>query len=221
MDKIKRTKQMITGISFFAFPVLFIVGNALHSNLFSFDLVKDTTSWVNEFHHNIMQQTGNLLEFLSAPFLIIMIFSLMKSINNKGAFLGIFGGIMAIFGCIIMAGSKGAFCISIAGIDTLPDNEFQQLFPAFNALFEKAGMLKIMWALPLLPIGFFIQSLGLHKGKYILKWQAYLISTGALLLANPGIELINLMASLLLATAMLPISFQLISGKTTSGIKSF
>ena len=221
MDKIKKTKQIITGISFFAFPVLFIIGNALHSNLFSFDFVKDTTSWVNEFHRNTMQQTGNLLEFLSTPFLIIIIFSLIKSINNKGASLGIIGGMMAIFGCIIMTDSKGAFCISIAGIDTLPENEFQQLLPAFNALFEKAGMLKIMWALPLLPIGFFIQSIGLHKGKYISKWQAYLISIGALLLANPGIELINLIASLLLATAMFPISFQLIYGKTTSEIKSF
>lgn len=221
MNKLTRTKQIITGISFIAFPLLFIIGNAIHSDLLSFGFPMNTQDWINEIHHNISQQTGNLLEFSSAPFLIIMAFSFINTIHKKGWLLGIIGGMMAILGCVIMVGSKGAFCLSVAGFDTLPEHEFQQLFPAFKALFEKAGMLKITWGLALLPLGFVIQSIGLIKGNYIPIWQAVLILTGSLLLANPGIELINLTASILLFTGLLSPGIQLLNGKIASQIKSF
>lgn len=221
MEKLTRTKQIITGISFIAFPVLFIIGNTLHSNVISFELTNSAESWMREIRHNINQQTGNLLEFLSAPFLIIMTFSFMNTINKKGPSFGIIGGIMALLGCIVMVGSKGAFCLSVAGFDTLPEKEFQQLLPAFKALYQKSGMLKVTWGLALLPLGFVIQSIGLIKGSYIPKWQALLILSGSLLLANPGFEIINLLASVLLFLGLLLPGIQLINGKITYQVKSF
>ena len=221
MERLTRIKQIITGISFIAFPVLFIIGNALHSNLLSFEVTNGAEGWMNEIRHNINQQRGNLLEFLSAPFLIIMAFSFMNTINKKGLGYGIIGGIMALLGCIVMIGSKGAFCLSVAGFDTLPENEFQQLLPAFKALYHKAGMLKVTWGLALLPLGFILQSIGLLKGSYIPKSQAILILSGSILLANPGFEIINLLASVLLFLGLLLPGKQLINGKMTYQIKTF
>ncbi|MCD4792265.1 MAG: hypothetical protein K8R54_03465 [Bacteroidales bacterium] len=221
MDKLTRTKQVITGISLIAFPVLFIIGNALHSDLLSFGFPDNAQEWVHEIHHNDLQQIGNLLEYLSAPLLIILIFSFINTINRKAYGWGIIGGMTALLGCVTMIGSKGAFCLSVAGIDTLPEAEFQQVFPALRALFEKAGMLQITWALPLLPLGFVIQSIGLLKGNYLPKRQGLLMLTGSLLLANLGIELINVIGSLLLCIGLMPVGVLLIQKNANTKIKSF
>lgn len=221
MEHLNRTKQVISGISFIAFPLLFIVGNALHSNIFSFELHQNAQDWMQEIRGNKLQQMGNLLEYISAPFLIIMIFSLINTITEKAWQWGIIGGIMALLGVVAMVGSKGSFCLSTAGFDTLPETRFNQLYPAFEALFVKAGMLKITLALPLLPLGFLVQSIGLLRGNYIPKWQAFLALTGSLLLVNPGFEAINLTASILLLIGLSPSGLQLIMNNIKSKIKSF
>ena len=221
MKNLKRTKQVITGISFIAFPALFIIGNAIHSDIFSFHLTQNAHDWMHEIHGNTLQQIGNLLEYISAPFLIIMAFSFINTINKKAWQWGLTGGVMALLGCVTMVGSKGAFCLSTAGFDTLSEAEFQQLFPAFKTLFEKAGMLKITWALPLLPLGFITQSIGLLNGNYIPKWQGVLILSGSILLANPGFEAINLTGSMLLLFGLFPFGIQLITNNVKSEIKSF
>lgn len=221
MKSLSRTKQVITGVSFIAFPMLFIIGNAIHSDIFSFELTQNAHDWMHEIHGNTLQQIGNMLEYIGAPFLIIMAFSFMNTINDKAWQLGIIGGIMALLGCVSMVGSKGAFCLSVAGFDTLSETEFQQLYPAFKALFYKAGLLKITWGLPLLPLGFVVQSIGLLKGNYLPKWQGILIFSGSLLLANPGFEAINLMGAVLLLLGLFPSGGQLIGNNVTSKIKSF
>ncbi len=221
MKNLTRTKQVITGISFIAFPLLFIIGNAIHANIFSFSLPQDTLEWMQIIRGNKLQQIGNLLEYFSAPFLMVMAFSLINTIREKAWLWGLTGGLMAILGCVSMIGSKGSFCLSTAAFDTLPDAQFHQIYPAFETLFTKAGLLKVTLALPLLPLGFFVQGIGLLKGKYIPKWQAVLILTGSLLLVNPGFEAINLLASILLLIGFNPSSLQLITGNIKSGIRSF
>ncbi|WP_421919918.1 hypothetical protein [Marinifilum sp.] len=220
MNKLDRIKRIITGCSFIAFSTLFIIGSSLHSDLFSFELSKNAQEWISEIHNNISQQIGNLLEYVSAPFLIIMIFSFINTIHSKAYQWGMLGGMMALLGCISMVGSKGAFCLSVAGIDSLPESEFQQMFPAFKALYEKAGMLKITLALPLLPIGFAVQCIGLIRGNYLPKWQAVLILIGSILLINPGIEIISLLGSLCIGIGLLPASLLLIQNANTQ-IKPF
>ncbi len=219
MNKLNRTKQVITGISFIAFPVLFLIGNSIHSDLFSLSLIHDANEWMNEIRGNKLQQIGNLLEYMSAPFLIIMAISFINTVNKKAWQWGLIGGIMVLIGSVSLAGSKGAFCLSVSAFDTLSNAEFQQLYPAFKALMAKAGILKATLALPLLPLGFVVQSIGLLKGKYVPKWQAMLILLGSILMANPGIELFNLAGSVLLLLGLSPLGISLITNKVESEIK--
>jgi len=220
MNQLNRTKQIITGTSFIAFPLLFIIGNAIHSDIFSLEMIHNAEEWMHEIHGNKLQQIGNLLELSSAPFLIIMAISFINTTNKKGWQWGLIGGLMVFIGSVSLAANKGAFCLSVAGFDTLPDADYQQIIPAFQSLFAKNGLLKVTLTLPLLPLGFVVQSIGLLKGKYIPQWQSILVLSGSLLMANLGIELFNLMGAIVLLIAFSPISMRLINNKDTE-VKSF
>lgn len=220
MNQLDRTKQIITGLSFLAFPILFIVGNAIHSDVFSLEMTHNAEEWMSEIRHNKLQQIGNLLELSSAPFLIIMAVCFINTMNKKAWQWGLIGGLMVLIGSISLAANKGAFCLSVAGFDTLSDADFQQIAPAFQALFSKEGLLKATLTLPLLPLGFVVQSIGLLRGRYIPKWEGITILLGSLLMANPGIELFNLIGSIVLLIGFLPLSMRLINNKNTE-VKSF
>jgi hypothetical protein len=91
--------------------------------------------------------------------------------------------------------------------------QFIQLLPGIEALFNYKGWLVIIWLLPLLPIGFAIQGIGLLVSHLMPRWQSILIIIGALLLANPDIDLIRLIGSIMLAISMLPLGVQIIRNK--------
>jgi hypothetical protein len=188
--------------------------------VFSLEIIHNAEEWMGEIRHNKLQQIGNLLELSSAPFLIIMAISFINTMNKKAWQLGLIGGLMVLVGSVSLAANKGAFCLSVAGFDTLSDADFQQILPAFQALFAKEGLLKATLTLPLLPLGFIVQSIGLLRGKYIPTREGITIFLGSLLMANPGIELFNLMGAIVLHIGFLPLSFRLITNKNTD-VKSF
>ena len=221
MSKYYSAKQIITGISFIAFPLLFITGNVMHTDLLDFKIHNNASEWINEIHGNTIQQYGNLLEYLSAPFLIVMIFSLINTIKDKYWHWGLTGGIMALAGVATMIVSKGAYCLSVSGIDTLPENEFQQLSPAFEALFSKSGLLKVTMAIPLLPIGFLMMSIGLLKGRYLNMRHSIFLLTGSLVLINPGIEFLNLIGAIILSAGLIPLAIELINNKVKQNLEPF
>ena len=111
----------------------------------------------------------------------------------------------------MLAADKGALCLTMSALDTLPEDEFVKMMPGLLAMFGKEGWLILIWGLLLLPIGFIIQTVGLLKSKSLATWQSILFLIGVLFIGTPdGVEIINLTAAILMAIALIPYGIKLI-----------
>jgi hypothetical protein len=99
----------------------------------------------------------------------------------------------------------------MSALDTLPEEKFSAMSPGLLAMFSKKGWMILLWGLLLLPLGFAVQSAGLLQTNALPRWQSSLFLIGVLLVGTPdGLEIINLSASMLMATALIPYGIQLI-----------
>jgi hypothetical protein len=113
----------------------------------------------------------------------------------------------------MLAADKGALCLTMSALDTLPEREFAQFLPGLLAMFSKSGWLALLWGLLFLPIGFAIQAVALLKTGALPRFQVILFLIGVLLVGTPdGVEAINLSASILMGIALVPYGIQLIKG---------
>lgn len=172
-------------------------------------------AWIAEVRGNTLLHLGHVLMLLSVPLLIVVALTFMRLLRDRGAWLGLVGGVLAIIGAVVLAADKGALSLTISAFDTLPDAQFAQLRPGLIALQERAGWLPLLWLLLLLPLGVALQGVGLLVVRVLPRWQAVLVVVGSLLLLNPDIEIISLAASVLLAIALVPFGLRLMSGAGT------
>ena len=132
--------------------------------------------------------------------------------SGSAAWAGVTGGVLAILGAILLAADKGALCLTMSALDTLPEEKFSAMMPGLLAMFSKKGWMILLWGMLLLPLGFAIQAVGLLQGSALPGWQSALFLVGVLLVAIPdGLEIINLSASILMAAALIPYGIQLIA----------
>jgi hypothetical protein len=118
---------------------------------------------------------------------------------------------MAVMGALMLAADKGALCLTMSALDTVPDAEYAAMMPGLLAMFSKEGWLVLLWGLLLLPIGFAVQSVALLTSRAIPRWQGVLFLIGVLFVGIPdGVEIVNLTAACLLAIAFVPYGIQLI-----------
>ena len=149
----------------------------------------------------------------AVPVIMIALISIMNVLHGKGKQLGFWGGITGLFGAFILAVDKGALCLVLSAFDTLPEAQFQEFAPFLSVIVNKAGMLWVVWLLPLLPVGAAIQAFGLFKEKFISKWQCVCIIAGLLLLNNPDIELISSIGALLMCAGYIPWGIRILRGR--------
>jgi len=212
-QRLESVKRVGTGLSLIAFPIIFIVLFASHPDLFNISMVHDVNARIEEFHGNTLLHFMHFVMLLCVPLLIVVALKLMGLLKGRGAWLGFIGCVMAVFGAVILAVDKTALCLVPSAFDTLPEAQFAQLVPGIEALFNNKGYLFIIWLLPLLPLGFVVQGIGLHISRVIPRWQSITITIGALLLANPDIDLISLIGSIILAIGMVPLGVQIIRSR--------
>lgn len=215
-QRLESVKRVGAGLSLIAFPIIFIVLFATHPNLFNISMVTDVNVRIEEFHGIDFLHFMHFVMLLCVPILIVVALKLMGLLKGRGAWLGFIGCVMAVLGAVILAVDKTALCLVPSAFDTLPEAQFAQLVPGIEALFNYKGWLVIIWLLPLLPIGFFIQGIGLFISRVIPRWQSIPITIGALLLANPDIDLISLIGSIILAIGMVPLGVQIIRSRTSA-----
>ena len=216
---IKETEQIVdtikrlgTGIAIILFPVFFIISNAIHPDLFDISMIHDVQSWIEHFHGNRVLHFAHVLELFMAPLLIVTALHFMDRLKKKGAYFGLIGGVMAVLGAVFLAVGKGALCLTTSAFDTLPEQQFAMITPALEVMLHKQGTLFLLWLISLLPVGFLILSIGLFKARYLRRWQNVLLILGSLLLINPEIELINLIAAIILFFALVPYGISIIKG---------
>jgi hypothetical protein len=210
-QSLAKAKRVGTGLAFILFPLLFIFAFAVHPGLLSPHLL-DPQGLILRAHQNSLLQFGHVLVTLSTVLLVVVALHFMNLLEHKSAgWAGLIGAALAIYGAMILAVDKGALCLTLSALDTLPENQFAQFMPGLLAMFSKSGWLVLLWGLPFLPIGFAIQAVALIKSNALARWQGILFLIGVLLVATPdGIEIINLSASILMAAALVPYGIQII-----------
>lgn len=197
-------------ISLIAFPVMLFVGFLMHPNLLRFEALQTVEQLVGRFHNQPMYHIGHLIVMFAVPVIIIGLSSIMNVLQGKGKKLGFWGGIIGLFGAFILAVDKGALCLVLSAFDTLPEVQFQAFVPFLSVIVNKAGLLWVVWLLPLLPIGAAMQALGLMKEQFISKWQGASIIVGLLLLNNPDIEFISTVGAFLMGIGYIPWGLKLL-----------
>ena len=219
-QRIETVKRIGSGLAFIAFPILFIILFATHPDLFSISMSHDVNARIEEFHGNNLLHFMHFLMVLCVPILIVVALKLMGLLKGRGTWLGFIGCVMVVLGGIILTIDKTALCLVPSAFDTLTEAQFAQLLPGIEALFDYKGYLFIIWLLPLLPLGFVIQGIGLHRSHLIPRWQSIAIIIGALLLANPDIDLISLIGSIIVAIGLVPLGVQIIRNKISDNALS-
>jgi len=206
-----QVQRIGTGLAFIVFPLLFIFAFAVHPGLLIPRLLSPEEV-IRRAHQNKVLQFGHALVLLSTALLIVIALHFMKLLDQGSlAWAGFIGAALAILGAIFLAADKGALCLTMSSIDTLSEKEFIQMMPGLMAMFSKAGWMKLLWGILLLPAGFAVQAFALFKTQTFPRWQSILFIIGVLLVGTPdGLELINLTASILMAIALVPYGIKLI-----------
>jgi hypothetical protein len=205
-----RTKRIGTALAFIFYPILVGIAFAVHPNLLSLNFSHDIQERINEFHGNQILHFGHVLMVIAVLLLITIAIHFMNLLQQRGAWLGFVGGILAVTGAVILAVDKGALCLVPSAFDTLPETQFRALTPGIEAMFQYKGWLWILQLLPLLPLGFILQTTGLVISKEIPLKQSVPMLIGSILMVNPDIDLIGLAATIVLAIGFIPYAFQLI-----------
>lgn len=205
----EQVKRRGLAFSLMLFPMMLLTGFLMHPHLEQMKMVYTAQDLVERFHNNPYYHIGHLIVMFSVPFIIVSMIGIMNRLQSSGKNWGFWGCVIGVFGAFILAVDKGALCLILSAFDTLPEADFIKISPFLQVIVDKAGLLKVCYLLPLLPIGAIIQSIGLIKEKCIKRWQGILMIVGLLLLNNPDIELISTIGTLLMCFGYFPISIKL------------
>jgi hypothetical protein len=210
-DLISQVGQISTGAAFILFPLIFIFAFSVHPGLLRPRLLQPEEI-IRRARRNKLLQLAHSLVLLSTTLLIVMAIYFMKILGQgSAAWTGLIGAVLAVLGTILLAADKGALCLTMSALDTVPEDIFFPMMPGLLAIFSKKGWMILLWGMLLLPVGFVIQAIGLLQANALPRWQSTLFLIGVLLVGTPdGLEIINLSASILMATALIPYGIQLI-----------
>jgi hypothetical protein len=204
--------QIGTGAAFILFPLIFVFAFSMHPGLLKPRLLKPEEI-IRRARGNKMLQLGHALVLLCTALLIVPAIHFLSILSQgSAAWAGLIGAVLAVLGAIFLAADKGALCLTMSALDTVPEDKFSAMMPGLLAMFSKKGWMILLWGIVLLPVGFAIQTLGLMQVSALPLWQSTLFLIGVLLVGTPdGVEIINLSAAIMMAIAMIPYGVHLIA----------
>lgn len=213
---ILRAKRVGVGLAFIVMPLVFVFAFANHPGLLSPHLMSPE-ALILRAHGASLLQFGHVLVTLATALLVVVAVAFMRLLDRTScAWAGLVGGAVAILGAVILAADKGALCLTMTALDTLPADQFALMMPGLLAMFSFKGWMPLLWGMALLPLGFGIQAVALIKTRTIPRWQGALFLIGALFIGFPdGVEIVNLTASILMAVALVPYGIRLLSGRVS------
>lgn len=208
----EQVKQIVVGLAFIIFPLVFVFAFACHKGLLKPHLLSPGALIMRARRAKLLQ-FGHVLVLLNTSLLIVAALHFMNLLaKGPMAWAGLVGGAMAVMGSIILAADKGAMCLTMSALDVISDDQFAQMQPGLMAIFSKKRWMVLLWGLLLLPLGFALQSVGLLQTHALPGWQSILFLTGVMLVGVPdGLEIVNLSASIMMSAALIPYGIQLIS----------
>jgi hypothetical protein len=215
-SSLDNVKRIGTGLAFIFFPLLFIFGYAVHPGLLQPHMLSEEEV-ILRAHGNNLLAFGHLLFLFAAPLMIVVAIRLMKLVGHgSGAWAGFAGAVLVILGAVALAAEKGAEGLTVSALNTLPESEFAQMMPGLLAIYSHAGLMVLVWGVVFIAIGFVIQAIALLTTRAFTRWQAIVFLVGVLTMGGPdGFEIIGLVATILIAVALVPYGIQAIAKKDT------
>lgn len=214
--RINNAKRIGVGLSFIVFPLIFVFAFAGHPNLLNPHFL-GPAELIQRSHNQSLLHLGHALVTLCTGLLVVVAMHFMNALKNtKAEWFGLFGGVIAILGALMLAADKGALCLTMSALDTLPEDKFSTMMPGLLAMFGKEGWLVLIWGMVLLPIGFVIQAVGLLKSRILATWQSTLFLVAVIFIGTPdGVEIINLAAAVVMTIALIPYGLTLLTSNTS------
>jgi hypothetical protein len=209
-----RFRTIGTGLAFIIFPLVFVFAFAGHPELLNPHLL-GPEELILRARNAPLLQFGHALVTLNTALLVVVALHFMRVLDGGSApWAGFVGGALAALGALMLAADKGALCLTMSALDTLPEAEFADMMPGLLTMFGKEGWLVLLWGILLLPLGFGIQAVALMGSRALPRWQSILFLIGVLFVGTPdGAEIINLTAAILLAVAFVPYGVRIIKGQ--------
>jgi hypothetical protein len=213
---LRRFKRVGTGLCFITFPLVWVAAFAAHPNLLEPRLALAPAELIRRAHGDGLLQFVHALVTVNTALLVVVALEFMRLLDGTSAArAGLAGAALAILGACMLAADKGALCLTMSALDTLPEQEFARMMPGLLAIFSFKGWMALVWGLLLMPIGVMIQAVGMLRAKVLPRWQLGLLLVSVLFIGFPdGAEIVNLTAALLLTAAMLPYGVRLLRNGT-------
>ena len=213
--RLNDVKRIGMGLAFILFPLIFVFAFAVHPGLLTPHRLSDT-ELILRAHHNALLAFGHAMVLFDAAILVPVTIGLMRILDHtKVAWAGFIGAVLTVVSAIALGAEKGAECLTISALDTLPENQFTQMMPGLVAIFSHQGWMILVMGVMLLAVGLTIQAIGLFITNTVPRWQSVLL-LGVWLMGFPdGWESVALIGSVLLAIALIPIGIQLMIKRKT------
>ena len=213
-----RVKRVGTGLCFIVFPLVFVFAFSIHPGLLHPRLL-GPEGLILRAHNAGLLQFGHVLVTLSTALLVVIAVHFMKLLDRTSwAWAGLVGGTVGILGAIMLAADKGALCLTMSALDTVPASKFAAMMPGLLAMFSHKGWMVLLWGIAFLPIGFAILAVALFKTRTLPRWQSACFLAGVLFVGFPdGAEIINLTASILMAAALVPYGMRMLAPRHPVG----
>jgi hypothetical protein len=209
-------KRFGTGICFILVPIILILGFAAHPNLSDLKPPgSNVDNWVNEFHGNAMWQVAHVSVMWATLPITVIFLGWMRMLKDKAPVLSFVAGVLGIIGCFALAADKGALALVPTAFDTLPEEQFRQMLPGLQAMLELKGYMWMVQLYALIFVGFVLMGIALVRTKVAPRWQGIAVVLGALLLFNPDIDLISMIASVVLGIGMIPMGVAILKSGMT------
>lgn len=207
-----RFKRMGTGVCFVVFPLVWVAAFAAHPNLLSPRLALGPVELIQRAHGDGLLQFVHVLVTVNTALLVVLALEFMRLLDGTAAArAGLAGAGMAILGACMLAADKGALCLTMSALDTLPEREFAPMLPGLVAIFSFKGWMAVVWGLLLMPVGVMVQTVGMLRTRVLPRWQLGLLLVSLPFIGFPdGAEIVNLTAALLMTAAMLPYGVRLL-----------
>ena len=209
---VRRAQRLGTGLSVMAMPLAFVFAFSVHPGLLHPHLLGPVGLVLRAHHAGLLQLVHVVVTFATGLLIVVAVHFMSLLDRTVAAWAGFVGAAMAVLGAIILAADKGALCLTMSALDTVPEEQFAAMMPGLLAMFSLKGYMVLLWGVLLLPIGFAIQAIALVATGAFGRSSGLLFLIGVLFVGFPdGAEVINLTASVLMAIALVPYGAKLVA----------
>lgn len=205
-ESLRHVERWGTGLCFIVFPAVWVFAFAVHPALLKPQWLLAPEALIRRAHGDVLLQFAHALVTLNAALLVPITLHFKRQLRRTpAAWAGLAGAALATLGACMLAADKGALCLTMSALDTLPEPQFVQALPGLLAIFSFKGWMGLVWGLVLMPLGVILQAAALWKTGRLPPAQAALLIVSLVFVGFPdGAEIVNLAAALGMAGAMGP-----------------